>query len=208
MYNKGHGSSLWSQAAKISVRLQDGNIKSYFIKLTETYIGKLMAEGEYLSSVKLHEYAPDFTPAPLGWGTFTNEPDLAFFICDFIDIMDEVFPEPDEFCPRLAAMHKRSQEDPKNPGMFGWDHITCNATIVQQNKWSVSWEAFFDDKIRDIFRREEQVHGHNEELAALKAQTLDKIVPRLLRPLETGGNTLIPVRCVDAIIAHQPRASY
>lgn len=152
-----------------------------------------MAQGEYLSMVKLHQYGPDITPRPIGWGTFVSEPDLAFCMFEFVDMIDECCPAPKDICPQLAAMHIRSRDDPENPGKFGWDHVTCAGPIVQANTWNRSWEAFFTDKIKSVFTLEEKIHGPCEEYNTLKPALLQKVIPRLLRPLETGGNKLTPV---------------
>jgi fructosamine-3-kinase len=40
---------------------------------------------------------------------------------------------------------------------------------------------------------EHRIHGYDPEMDALTSDLATKVVPRLLRPLETGGNKLKPV---------------
>jgi protein-ribulosamine 3-kinase len=40
---------------------------------------------------------------------------------------------------------------------------------------------------------ERSVQGSDPEINALSSQILEKVVPRLLRPMETGGNKITPV---------------
>lgn len=49
-----------------------------------------MASGEFSSMTALHNAIPDATPKPLGWGTYASNPNVHFFLCLFIDMIDEV----------------------------------------------------------------------------------------------------------------------
>lgn len=191
IYNKGHGSSLWSQAAKIVVQLKDGTKQAYFIKLTETHLGKLMAEGEYQSSKELYRYAPGFIPRPIAWGTFDTAQDLHWFMTHFVDIFDEQYPSPHSLCSQLAAMHERSRGN--HPGQFGFHIDNCNGTVQQCNTWCDSWEEFFSNKVDALFEKEQALHGASREVESVRVLLLRKVIPRLLRPLETDGRTLEPV---------------
>lgn len=161
------------------------------MKLTETHRGKLMAEGEYHSIRELYKYAPDIIPRPIGWGTFENERELHFMITEYVRIFDERYPKPEALCSQLAAMHRRSLKD--SPGRFGFHINTCNGTVLQKNTWCDSWEEFFINKVVDLFRQEQEIHGPSDEIEAIKPAFLEKVIPRLLRPLETEGRTLDPV---------------
>lgn len=196
IYNKGHGASLWSQAGKISVELGDGTVKSFFIKLTGTDVGKHVAHAEFVAMSRLHEYIPESTPKPIGWGSFANKPDQCFYMCDFKDLVGDSLPSPRDFCTQIAAMHMASQADQANPDMFGYEHVTCDGPVVMPNTWSLSWEAHFLQKLKDTFVLDEQVHGECDDYAIIKPILYDKVIPRLLRPLETGGNSIKPVGLV------------
>ena len=43
-----------------------------------------------------------------------------------------------------------------------------------------------------MFEFEKAAHGPNQEMETLKQALFTKVIPRLLRPLETGGRTIQP----------------
>ncbi|OBT56718.1 hypothetical protein VE04_03329 [Pseudogymnoascus sp. 24MN13] len=59
-----HGSSTWSQTARIVVQLIDGNRKQLFLKCASKH-SKPMIEGEYMSLLDLHKLDPSFVAKPL-----------------------------------------------------------------------------------------------------------------------------------------------
>ena len=46
--------------------------------------------GEFSSMTALHNTIPDATPEPVGWGTYALNPEVHFFLCNFIEMIDEV----------------------------------------------------------------------------------------------------------------------
>lgn len=154
-------------------------------------MGRLMAQGEHASMTALYSIAPDMVPKPLGWGTLEINPNSHFFISEYIELSEEV-PEPSSFCPKLAQMHRKSVEMSSN-GMFGFEVTTCNGTFPQDNTWDESWERFFSRQTEGAFKAEQEVHGTCEEYERLLPPLFSKVIPRLLRPLETGGNRIRPV---------------
>jgi protein-ribulosamine 3-kinase len=90
-----------------------------------------MAEGEYASMHALYSVAPDMVPKPLGWGTLEANPNGHFFLCEFINLADEI-PDPSSICKALADLHRRSIAMSPN-GMFGFEVTTCNGTFPQDN---------------------------------------------------------------------------
>ncbi|RMZ87070.1 hypothetical protein DV736_g5705, partial [Chaetothyriales sp. CBS 134916] len=186
----GHGASYWSQSGKIDVRLQDGGNDSFFIKLSRTEIGKTMVEGEYESMKMLHLVAPDSVPKPIGYGTYESNDDIHFFMCEFVELYDEL-PDVVDFCQTIARLHVQSMDHSPN-GKFGFQTITCNGTVYQYTQWEDSWEAFYIESLKQAFKLEEDVHGPSEEISRLLPSLLELVCPRLLRPLETGGNVLRP----------------
>jgi fructosamine-3-kinase len=57
---------------------------------------------------------------------------------------------------------------------------------------SKTWEECFSKGLDNIFDMEEKVQGADEEMRQLREGLMTKVIPRLLRPLETEGRTLIP----------------
>lgn len=174
-----------------------GEHESFFIKLTERHsVGRKMAESEFRCSELLYRFAaPGMVPRPLGWGTFETEPALSFYMCEFVELIDERFPAPAQIAPLLAEMHLKSQADAENPGKFGFGSVTCAGPIEQRNDWNASWEVFFAAKLRDLLDMDEGVHGSCTEYEALRPALFDKVIPRLLRPLQSQGRTITPVFC-------------
>ncbi|KAF2247414.1 hypothetical protein BU26DRAFT_532061 [Trematosphaeria pertusa] len=81
-------------------------------------------------------------------------------------------PSAADFAREVAKLHKESSS-PNN--MFGFHINTYNGTLEQDNTWTTSWEE-----------------GTSEELKELSGALLEKVIPRLLRPLETQGRTVRP----------------
>ncbi|KAL9043839.1 MAG: hypothetical protein Q9214_002984, partial [Letrouitia sp. 1 TL-2023] len=133
------------------------------------------------SNLRLHPY-------PLGWGEYTSEPGMWFYLCDYHDLVDEL-PEIDSFVSIVAKVHRESmgQED-----QYGFDVPTHLANIPNDNSWQSSWETFFANLMVRMFQVEEKAHDRDEELEELKESMLSKVIPRLLRPLETDGRSIKP----------------
>lgn len=147
-----------------------------------------MSQGEYESMKILHTFAPDMVPEPFGFGTLASK-DTHFFLCEFV-AMHERCPVERDFCTQLASLHLRSQA--QSPGQFGFPVTTCSGKFRQYTTWSPSWEYFFTESLRYAFAREEDTHGPSQDIANLMPAILDKVCPRLLRPLETEGRVLKP----------------
>lgn len=66
----------------------------------------------------------------------------------------------------------------------------CN--LPQDNTWSESWEAFFDRGLWHVLKVREERAGPSAELDALLPSLFEKVIPRLLRPLESEGRKIRP----------------
>lgn len=149
-----------------------------------------MAEGEYESTKEIYKVSPDLISQPIGWGTYESNDNVHFFLCKFADLHDEL-PDIVDFCKAVADLHMKSQELSPN-GKFGFQVTTCNGTHQQYNEWSSSWEEFFTNCLRKDFEVETSIHGRSEAISEMLPAILDKVCPRLLRPLETEGRVLRP----------------
>ncbi|PTB42434.1 hypothetical protein M441DRAFT_67963 [Trichoderma asperellum CBS 433.97] len=151
--------------------------------------GKLALMGEFESTLAIHAIIPEFCPKPTAWGTFKNDPNSHFYICKFYDFVEGV-PEPSSFCEKLAQLHS-THSSPE--GKFGFHCTTYNGNLPQDNTWCDSWEEFFANGLRHILKiREERAGNNNLQLDALLPRLFDKVIPRLLRPLETEGRKIKP----------------
>lgn len=57
---------------------------------------------------------------------------------------------------------------------------------------SESWEMTFTSGLQGIFDSEENTHGYDADMAYLRTGFIEKVIPRLIRPLETGPNKIKP----------------
>lgn len=151
-------------------------------------IGKRMVHGEFESMKAIYEVSPTFTPKPVAWGTYQCLPDTHFFLCEFRNMKEEK-PDPGEFGSRLAALHQDSQSP---NGKFGFHVATYSGNLPQVNDWEDSWEVFFTKNLKLALKFEIEAKGPDPELDTLLPVLFDKVIPRLLRPLESGGRSVKP----------------
>jgi fructosamine-3-kinase len=173
---------------RIQVRQTDDEEEQYFMKISVGHNGKEALKGEFESTAAIHSITPDFCPKPIAWGTFHEDSDSHFYVCKFYEFTDGV-PEPVSFCEKLARLHAGGTSP---EGKFGFHCTTYNGDLPQENSWSDSWEAFFDKGLRHVLKVREERAGPNQELDALLPTLFEEIIPRLLRPLESGGRKIRP----------------
>ncbi|KAI4173453.1 MAG: hypothetical protein LQ348_006584 [Seirophora lacunosa] len=182
------GFSHWTRTAKIVTEQADGTQKLFFLKVTQDEVGKAMVWGEYESMNALHSISPELTPAPIARGTFAQADNVHFFLCEFVDMTGDL-PDVDTSMKMLAKLHTQSSSP---NGRYGFHVPTLHGRFPQFTEWTESWEDFFTKSIRMVFDNEERSQGPDKEVQHLCKETLSKVVPRLLRPLETGGRHIKP----------------
>lgn len=136
----------------------------------------------------IYNIMPEFVPEPICQGVYASDPDINFFLMRFVDMTDEV-PEVDSLPEKVAEMHRKGVSP---TGKYGFNVPTNEGALQQPNTWTESWEKFFSELLTRCFEWEREMHGENEEMEALFKKMIDKVVPRLLRPLETGDNEIQP----------------
>ena len=147
-----------------------------------------MVSGEFVSMSLLHKTSPGLTPIPYAWGTYASDCNIHFFLCGFVDMTDDL-PDVDKLSLSLAELHKNGV----NPeGKYGFSVPTLQGTIAQYTGWEESWEEFFTKSIKQNMTNEEKSQGSDPEMKELCRIILEKVVPRLLRPLETCGRSIEP----------------
>ena len=144
--------------------------------------------GEFESTTSIHAVVGDFTPKPIAWGSFTRIPDAHYYICKFY-LLSQELPEPVEFCSKLADLHTKS-ESPS--GKFGFRIVTFNGNVPQENKFTSTWEELFTNEFKHILKLNIERGGPWETMEKLEIAMLDKVIPRLLRPMETNGHSIKP----------------
>lgn len=147
-----------------------------------------MVMGEYESVTAVHKVLPDFVPKPIAWGSYEATPNTHFFLCEFREMMDEM-PEPDKFAALLATVHQKSISP---TGKFGFHVITYAGNLPQYVEWEHSWQTFFTKSLRQALKLEMERKGPSKELDDLIPILFDKVVPRLLGPLESEGRRVKP----------------
>lgn len=157
-------------------------------KVSYGHHGREALRGEFEATSAIYAITPDFCPKPIAWGTLQNEENAHFYVCKYYDFVEGV-PEPVSFCEKLARLHS-SHTSPE--GKFGFHCTTYNGNLPQDNTWFDSWEAFFDNGLRHVPKIREERAGTNAELDAMLPALFEKVIPRLLRPLESSGRKIVP----------------
>ncbi|KAJ8127191.1 hypothetical protein O1611_g6447 [Lasiodiplodia mahajangana] len=182
-----HGSSLWTRTARLNAQL-DGVNQTYFLKTSFGERGKTMMSSEFYCMTKIYDVMPDLVPRPIAWGTYSKIPDVHFFLCDFRNMTDEL-PDIGSFPTKIGEMHHAGVSP---NGRFGFDVTTFHGNIPIEHGWSDTWEEYFARTTRVLFEREQEAQGPNERIRELMVPYFAKVVPRLLRPLQTGGRSIQP----------------
>jgi fructosamine-3-kinase len=147
-----------------------------------------MASSEFIAMTALHNAIPDATAAPIAWGTYASNPNIHFLLCDFLDMTDDV-PDVEAFAAKISELHMNATSP---NGKYGFDVPTHLGYLAQYTVWKDSWEEFFTHHLKHLMSVVEYQEGHDPEMAKLFDQIVNKVIPRLLRPLETGGRQIKP----------------
>ncbi|KAL9593092.1 MAG: hypothetical protein Q9219_007678 [cf. Caloplaca sp. 3 TL-2023] len=183
------GTSAWTITARIDVELPDGAQARYFLKCAAETLGQVMMEGEYNAMSELYKTMPTFVPKPISWGKFRlGNPDTYFFLQEFIE-MNDCLPEPNQFCSKLAQLHRTSVSP---TGKFGLHITTCQGRTPQAMAWQSSWTVFFTKLLEYVIDLDFEVNGHWEGLDVLEKRTLEIVIPRLIGALERDGRSVKP----------------
>jgi protein-ribulosamine 3-kinase len=201
-----YGASVWTRTAEIQTQQADGSELSFFLKVQhlsflycchevtnnhqvcQNETGKGMMSGEFSSMSAIHAAVPGLAPAPIAWGTYASDPNTHFFIMSFVEMTDEI-PELDTFPAKLAELHRNGLSP---TGKFGFTVQNYQGALPQVVTWRDTWEEAFTEGLRAMVIREEKSQGPNEEMIGLLKQLFDRVIPRLLRPLQTGGRSIEP----------------
>ncbi|KAB5525545.1 Fructosamine kinase-domain-containing protein [Coniochaeta sp. 2T2.1] len=181
-----HGSPNWASGYKVEVEHQCEK-KAYYFKVIYHPCHPEIARGEYESQKALQEYLPNNVSIPAAYGTF-KDGKTSFFLTPFRDLSLDV-PSPPEFAEVVAKLHTTSVSP---TGKFGFHITTYVGRVPVINDWCDTWEEWFTRDFREGLAFERSVNGADLHFDELAAEFLKKVVPRLLRPLETGGRSVKP----------------
>jgi protein-ribulosamine 3-kinase len=144
--------------------------------------------GEFESTLEIHSVVPDFIPKPILWGSFKEIPNAHYYICKFYKLSPELREEV-EFCAKMAELHSKSQSP---NGKFGFHVTTYNRNLPQENGYADTWEEFFVNGFKHMLTMNIDRGGPWEEMEQLQSAVIDKVIPRLLRPMESNGRFIKP----------------
>lgn len=147
-----------------------------------------MTAGEFASMEALYETLPEFVPKPIGYGSYTLNPNIHFFVCELVNMTGRI-PEKRAFVRLLAELHTKGISP---NGKYGFKVPTYKGTIPQYTNWHETWEEAFHHSMKWFVYAEEKSQGQDDEMRQLCDGLFDKVIPRLLRPLETGGRQIQP----------------
>lgn len=194
-------------AVKIAVRLQDGDRVAFFEKVeppsavsasvanvstqrVSGRVGAAMMKGSFEADKALHEAIPRRVPKPVAWGTYVCDPDIHFYMAEFVEMRDDAS-SPKDWAAAVLDLHLASMG--KSPGgQFGFHVTTHLANVPVDNSWTSSWEALWAQQMKSLFDQEESLNGPDKTLAELRTAYFEKAIPRYLRPLESDGRSITP----------------
>ena len=161
------------------------------VKITQSDVGKSNLRGEYESMSAIYKEMPDLVPKPVAVGSYASDPDIHFYLMEFVDMTLEV-PDPQSLAQKISEMHQKCLSP---NGKYGFMVPSNNGPLIQPNIWTESWEEACTNLLQHCFDFEQGMHGKHEEMQKLWPDIKEKVIPRLLRPLETGGNHIQPRLC-------------
>ena len=144
--------------------------------------------GEFESTSSIHAVVGNFCPKPVAWGSFKSIPDAHYYLCKFYELAEEL-PEPPDFCEKLATLHTKSQAP---NGKFGFHITTYNGDLPQENGYTDNWEECFANGFNHMVNLNLERGGPWQEMEHNKKDMIEKVIPRLLRPMETNGRSIKP----------------
>ena len=148
-----------------------------------------MIRGEFEGLEALRVVSPGFVPFPYAWGSCESDPETHFLLTEFREIGQQP-PEPLKFCARLADLHRRSMSP---NGRFGFHVTTYNATLAQvTDLWEASWARLYQKQLAHLISEDNLKNGDWPEFKVVCALVLEKVIPRLLVPLQSEGRTIKP----------------
>lgn len=147
-----------------------------------------MVSSEFEAMILLFRVIPEMVARPVACGSYESADDTHFFVCEFCELSDDI-PDPHPFASLVAELHKRGVSP---NGKFGMPYVTFGGNAPQLFPVTESWEECFTTGIRGVFAAELKSQGADEDIEILTSTVLEKVIPRLLRPLAEDGRTITP----------------
>ena len=155
-----------------------------------------MSRAEYEGQKALATYIPENVTEPIAWGYLETNTSKSFFITHFRYLRSHS-PDPIKFLSILERLHQNSASP---TGKFGFHVTTYYGPPPMINDWTDNWEEFFVRLFRSNLIYTQKERGEDPELNDIAEDFIEKVIPRLLRPLQTGGRTIKPTLCRKLLV--------
>ncbi|KAK4203918.1 hypothetical protein QBC40DRAFT_314510 [Triangularia verruculosa] len=100
------------------------------------------------------------------------------------------FPDVEHLTSHITKLH-RNVTSPD--GKFGFGVTTHHGKAPIEHGSEDTWERYFTRTTRDLLEMEQQVRGEDNSIRELAVKWFERMLPRLLRPMETDGRKIRPV---------------
>ena len=149
--------------------------------------GQHMCQGEFESLKAMHSVIPTFIPVVYKWGKLIKGPGY-FLLAEFREVGQQP-PEPKRFTLRVAELHRNSESP---TGKFGFHVPTFHGNLPTYTDWEESWTVMYSKILARAMDLDLIKHGPWPEFTALRQLLFDKVIPRLLDPLQSDGRSIKP----------------
>lgn len=144
---------------------------------------------EFASLQAMHHAVPGICVDPVGWGKYASKDNVYFLLMPFVEMFHDS-PDPQMLPKSMAELHDKATSP---DGLFGFHIGSGGATLPMKLAQSASWEHYLVRHLKFLIQAEELAQGpRTAEMEALLKPLFERIIPRLIRPLETGGRTIVP----------------
>ncbi|KAI0205357.1 Fructosamine kinase-domain-containing protein [Astrocystis sublimbata] len=182
------GDSAWSMStARFTVKHDNDTIHEYFVKIVDGDLASERVLGEYQCMFELSKTMPSLVPMPQAFGPCLDS-DGFFFLCDYLPI-DHRRPDPVKLAEKVSELHRRSMSP---TGQFGFHVTPYDGKLPLKVEWDRSWVSFYSKLLRGVYELDTQANGSWHEFDVAMRVTLEKVIPKLLGPLEEGGRSVKP----------------
>lgn len=148
-----------------------------------------MYRSEFESLKAMYKACPGVCADPIAWGQYASDPDAWFLLVPFMDMYQEQ-PDPETLPPKLAEIHRNGLSP---NGLYGFPIPVAGGSPPLTLAQSSSWEDYFARYMRYFLVAEEFAQGERPaEMERLIGILFNRIIPRLIRPLETGSRGIKP----------------
>ncbi|KAJ8126940.1 hypothetical protein O1611_g6697 [Lasiodiplodia mahajangana] len=187
---KKHGESHLNRFTgyKVKIGLKSEKIE-YYLKVLDGPNHFEMAHGEFESQKELGKYIPDNVTSPLAYGPLERDSSSSFFLAKFLRLNSGAANS-----QPLAEVLGRLHDSSASPtAKFGFHVTTYNGTVPLVNDWCDTWEEYFGRQLKSDIEYMHSIQGPDPEFDEVAERLFEKVIPRLLRPLESGGRSIKPV---------------